>query len=91
VHATETRPDATVASTPGPSRKVRPVLRWRPHLRGPDPLAAVVMLMLFVGLICTACGSGITFGGKPPPTSPTQTTNLAQTTWTLIRLVVDGR
>lgn len=91
MHAIETRPDATVASTPGPSRTVKPVLRWRPHRRGLGPLAAVVMLMLFAGLICTACGSGITLGGKPPLPTPAPTANLAHTNWTLTRLIVDLR
>ncbi|HEV2461730.1 MAG TPA: META domain-containing protein, partial [Ktedonobacterales bacterium] len=49
--------------------------------------------VLFAGLIFAAhsAGSGVTLGGKPTPPAPTQTANLTQTTWTLTRLVVDGR
>jgi heat shock protein HslJ len=89
----ETPPDAGIASTAGASRRVWPALHRRPHLSTLGPLAAVVVLVLFAGLIFAAhtSGPGPAPGGKPTLTSPTQTANVAQTTWTLTRLVVDGR
>jgi heat shock protein HslJ len=95
MHATETPPAANVASTPGASRKIRPAVRRRPQLSTLGPLAAVVVLVLLAGLIFAAHSagpdSGVTPDGTPTPPAPTQTTNLTQTTWTLTRLVVDGR
>jgi heat shock protein HslJ len=90
---TETLLDTNVASPAEAGRTVRPGFRRRLRLSTLGPLAAVVALVLFAGLIFAAhsAGSGVIFGGKPTLTSPTQTANLTQTTWTLTRLVVDGR
>ena len=93
MHATETPPAANVASMPGASREIRPAAHRRPHLSTLGPLAAVVLLALLAGLIFAThrTGTGVTVGGKPAPTILTQAATLAQTTWTLTRLVVDGR
>jgi heat shock protein HslJ len=95
MHATETPPDANVPATPRASRTLRPAWRRPPHLSTIGPLAAVVALALFAGLIFAAHSShsGVILSGTPVPSphAPTQTANPAQTTWTLTRLVVDGR
>jgi heat shock protein HslJ len=93
MHATQTPRDANLASTHGASREIRPALRRRPRLSTLGPLAAVVVLALLAGLIFAthSSGAGVASGGKPKPTAPTHTANLTQTTWTLTRLVVDGR
>ncbi|HEV2457050.1 MAG TPA: hypothetical protein VGS80_01695, partial [Ktedonobacterales bacterium] len=71
MHTTETPPDANVPSTPRASRTLRPAWRRPPRLSTLGPLAAVVALVLFAGLIFTAHSShsGVTFGGKPTLTS----------------------
>jgi heat shock protein HslJ len=95
IHAAETPPNpkADVASTLETSRKGRPPLRHRARLSTLGPLAAVVALVLLAGVIFAqhSSGPGLSLGGKSTPPAVTQTANLTQTTWTLTRLIVDGR
>lgn len=79
MHATDTSPDANLT----PTREIR----RRPRLATLGPLAAVVALVLLAGVLFAQhrAGPGVGLSGTPTPPS------LTQTTWTLTRLVVDGR
>jgi heat shock protein HslJ len=92
---TETPSDANAGSALETSRNVRPALRRRPRprLATVGPLAAVVALVLFASVIFAAHrrGPSVSLSGTPTPPSLTPTANLTQSTWTLTRLIVDGR
>lgn len=95
MHATAPSPDPNVASSPRTSSKSRPALRHRPPFAALGPLAALVVLVLLAGLLFASHrpGSGVPASGTPtvvPPTVVPPTANLAHTSWTLTRLVVDG-
>jgi heat shock protein HslJ len=67
--------------------------RPRPRLATVGPLAAVVALVLLASVIFATHRSGpsVSLSGTPTPPSLTPTANLTQSTWTLTRLIVDGR
>jgi heat shock protein HslJ len=97
MRATAPAPDPTVASSPRTSSKSGPALRHprhprhRPPLAALGPLAALVVLVLLAGLLFASHrpGSDVPASGTPIVVPPTA--NLAHTSWTLTRLVVDGR
>jgi heat shock protein HslJ len=92
--APQTSPTATATvATPGRSVASGAALRRRPRLAALGPLAAVLALALFAGLLFAthSVGSGIIRGGKPTPAATVPATALTHTTWALTRLVVDGR
>jgi heat shock protein HslJ len=96
-----TAANAAPAPTDGKARRIAGVRpSGRPPISALGPLAAVMALILLAGLIFTTHGLGLTPGsgignGTPiptatPPTVSQQTAALAQTTWMLRRLFVDG-
>jgi heat shock protein HslJ len=91
LRATVPAPDATVASSPRTRRTGRPALAHRPPHTALGLLAAVAALVLLAGLLFSSHRPGLGVPSSATPTSVPPTANLAHTSWTLARLVVDGR